>query len=110
MSIITSLTTEQIVSLVIAIMTFIGVMYTSYTGRATKRETVQINDAVNHRGPDGLRLYEIALAGQAQMTKLDGRLDDVEKKVDTIMAHPFLQTRDSGPLPPGVHIRLLDNS
>jgi len=77
---------EHTVSLIIAFMSLVGICYTAYSAASCKKDTGQINEAVNHRKPGELRLYEIMTANQASIIKLDERFDTIEERIDELTA------------------------
>lgn len=76
-----SLRPEDIVSIVIAFFSLVGVCFTAYCTLKVKKSTNEINDAVNHRGPDGLRLYEMVMLHGDCLIKLDTRMDRIEARL-----------------------------
>lgn len=69
--------------IIVGLMSFGGVCVTAWVSWLTRRDTREINDAVNHRHPDGMRLYDLAIENQSEVRNLNDRVDGVECKLDT---------------------------
>ena len=78
---------EHIVSIILASISLIGVCFTAWctaTVNSVKRDTKEINKAVNHAPPNGARLYDAVLYHGEALLEMSGQLARMEEKLDTL--------------------------
>jgi hypothetical protein len=108
--------TEATATVVVAALTFLTVVYNSFTQRRIERTATEVNDAVNNRhkktdrnGNVPMKLYDLVIENHGriedlsdwkegfdgsklgnahEVNKLCERLDLIEKKQDTLIVRP----------------------
>lgn len=72
---------QHIVSIALGAMSLVGVCFTAWVTKRIDKSTKETNNAVNHVGPGGVRLYEAVINHGEILIKLDGRVDNIECKL-----------------------------
>ena len=71
---------DHVVEICVALFGLVGVMTGALFSYLGLRQSQQINDAVNHRherGPDALKLYDLALENHASTKELQVQADEL---------------------------------
>lgn len=72
----------ELASVAIALLSLLGVIFTSWMVARTKSDTTLINKSVNHVLPDERGLYRLVVEVNERLADISKDLHDVEAKLD----------------------------
>jgi len=88
--------------IIVSMIGFLGIVVTAFLSYLTHRHTREINDAVNHRherGPDALKLYDLALDNHATTRVLEQQNKALAKQGNELIE--WKRSYENGPLDTG---------
>lgn len=75
---------EDIVSILLATLSLIGVCFTAWVSSTVKKETKQINSAVNNIPVNGIRLYDAVLSHSEAISQLSSQVSSLHHDIRSL--------------------------